>query len=46
MFVYVSQKVMVFHEILWDILTFQRTMVPYCDLELCLLMSASTTLYN
>jgi len=46
MFVYVSQKVMVVHEILWDSLTFQRTMEPYLDLDLCLLMSASTTLYN
>ena len=46
MFVYVSQKVMVFHEILWDVLTFQRTMEPYLDLELCLLMLASTTLDN
>ena len=46
MFVYVSQKVMVVHELLWDSITFQRTMEPYLDLELCLLMSASTTLYN
>jgi len=43
MFVYVSQKVLVFREILMDSLTFQRTMEPYLDLELYLLISASAT---